>query len=208
MFDPSEIAQAKAMSEYMAGDADQLQPVIEFRNRVLGGDLVSLEEARTLIETPGDVSTELHGLGNHLAGVYHGWEPVAAMRFILTGRTPDLSLVKVRHTVTPPPTVTLTITPWVSAETVKRVYRSAQSWYRIPGRRKKKPRTLEVAQFYWEQNRLEGNKLPWPVLFERWQQRYPEREGFTDWRSFQVCAKRGLSAALSTLKGSLSSGQF
>ena len=203
VFDPSEIAQAQAISEYMAGDADQHPAVMEFRNRVLGGNSVSAEEARRIIETPGQVSTDLHGLGSHLASTYPGWEAVAAMRFVLTGRTPELSLVKVRHTFTPPRAVTLTITPWVSAQSVERAYRMAQSVYPVPGTRKKKPRTFEAARFYWAQYRLEGKRLPWPVLFERWQRQHPAEEGFTTWRSFRQVTQRGISTALSTLRRTL-----
>jgi hypothetical protein len=205
VFDTSESARARAISEYMSVIADQHPDVIGFRNSALGGNLVSAEEARAIIEKPGDVSTDLHRLANRLAELYPGWEAVGVMRFILTGQPPPLSLIKTRHTTkafssphapfSRHVSVTFTITLWVSAETVERVYRFTQRQYGVGKKRKTKPHTIEVAQFYWEQYRLEGKRLPWPALFQRWQEKHPDK-GFKNWRAFREYAIRGRDATL------------
>ena len=204
VFDDYERARARALSEYMAIAADQHPAVTEFRDRTLGGNLLSSEEALNALNTPDSLPEDLRGLGRLLEELYPGWGERGAMWFVLTGKAPHLEMVKFRGSVTantssyaplPHHLITLTITPWVSAKSVELLYRHLQQRHLADNGRKKKPRTLEVARFCWEQYRLEGKRPPWRVLCERWNEAYPG-ERIEDWHNFREYAARGASAAL------------
>jgi hypothetical protein len=156
------------------------------------------------LNTPEFLTNDLRGLGRHLAELYPGWGEGGAMWFVLTGKAPHLEMVKSRGSVTantssyaplPHHAITLTITPWVSAKSVELLYRHLQRQHFAEKGRKKKPRTLEVARFCWEQYRLEGERPPWRVLCQRWNEAYPD-ERFDDWHNFREYAVRGESATL------------
>ena len=204
VFDDYERARARALSEYMAMAADQHPAVTEFRDRTLGGNLLSAEEALNVLNTPESLTEDLRGLGIRLAELYPGWGEGGAMWFVLTGKAPRLEMVKFSGSVTastssyaplPHHSITLTITPWVSAKSVELLYRHLQQQHLADNGRKKKPRTLGVARFCWEQYRLEGERPPWRVLCERWNEAYPD-ERIEDWHNFREYAVRGVSAAL------------
>jgi hypothetical protein len=204
VFDEYERARARAISEYMAIAADRYPAVTEFRDRTLGGNLLSPEEALNLLNRPESLTEDLRSLGRHLTELYPGWGEGGAMWFVLTGKAPHLEMVKFRGSVTasissysplPRHSVTLTITPWISPKSVEMLYRQLQQRHLAENGRKKKPRTLEVARFYWEQCRLEGKRPPWRVLCERWNDVYPD-EQFEDWHNFREYAVRGVTAAL------------
>ena len=65
VFDDYERARARALSEYLAIAADQHPAVTEFRDRTLGGNLLSPEEALNVLNTPESLTEDLRGLGLH-----------------------------------------------------------------------------------------------------------------------------------------------
>jgi hypothetical protein len=52
----------------------------------------------------------------------------------------------------------------------------------------------DVARFVWEEQLHCGKRPSWPVLLERWKERYPGDDAFKDWRVFRTCFKRGEEA--------------
>jgi hypothetical protein len=206
VFDAYERARARAISEYMALYADQHPAVIEFRKKSLGGNLLTLDAAHAFLETSRPDLENLSRLGSHLADLYPGWGEQGAMLFVLTGQAPNMQLIKTRGTFQSPRaesyapfwrhTVTLSITPWISPETVERLYRHVRRMHITGERRKGKPRTIETACFAWEQYRLEGKRLSWRVLCQRWNDKHPDQR-FEEWRHFREYAKRGVTATLS-----------
>ena len=126
-------ARARALSELAAGLAERDYQVVEFRNRALGGRLLTSEEAQVFPRLK-----ESTRLVRRLASL-HDWREPEALHFLLTGKTPQVSTL--RHTVTtktlpgalPHHTITLFIASWVPAEAVKRTYRQLQREL-IPGR--------------------------------------------------------------------------
>jgi hypothetical protein len=83
---------------------------------------------------------------------------------------------------------------WVPAEEVKESYRSMQrNLLAEQTPPKTQPRTFEVAAFVWHQDRVHGRRLPWPQLWERWNN-WPLTKPFDSWRDFQKTFTRGEKA--------------
>jgi len=197
---------ARAISEFLAVLADARPDVTEFRERVLGGRLLSPEEATTVMDAPGGVEEGLRQLGSRLANDYLGWDEKEAMQYVLTGKAPQLQAIKIRghgkfrgdyrpfqHSLT------LTVLPWVPAKEVERVYRNIQQQVLEKRSRETGTRILEVARFYWEHLRLEGPIPDWPSRAERWNQTHPDKR-FPAWRNFRQYLARGEKAALPRYK--------
>jgi hypothetical protein len=91
--------------------------------------------------------------------------------------------------------IELQIEAWVPADDVRNIYQYVQrDLLAEKAGPKTQPRTYNVAQFVWEQKLRHGERLTWPALFERWKERYPDDEGFKDWRAFYKCFERGEEA--------------
>jgi hypothetical protein len=82
---------------------------------------------------------------------------------------------------------------WVPAEDVKEVYRANQQALLMEQPPKTQARAFEVAQFVWEQEGLHGERPPWPVLCERWNNWFPTQR-FDSWRHFRMTFIRGAQA--------------
>jgi hypothetical protein len=84
---------------------------------------------------------------------------------------------------------------WVPAEDVRSIYQHVQrDLLAEEACPKTQPRTFRVAQFVWEEELRSGKRPSWPDLLERWKERNPDDKGFTDWRAFRTCFKRGEEA--------------
>lgn len=91
--------------------------------------------------------------------------------------------------------IELEIEAWVPADDVRNIYRHVQrDLLAEEACPKTQPRTYNVARFVWEERLRDGKRPSWPVLLERWKERYPDDEGFTDWRAFHKYFKRGEKA--------------
>lgn len=132
---------------------------------------------------PGSLLDKLLGLSNALAGVY-GWNQEDALWFVLTGKTPPVSPLELSASLltgydrSPPVwTITLEVAPWVNPDTVKDVYQEILRQIKQGDVSKgniKEERKLAVFRFVTEQTKVHGKLPEWPVLFEQWNEKYPE----------------------------------
>src|SRR5918997_2166383 len=125
---------------------------------------------------PGSVVDKLYDLGEDLADQFDWPSAEAAAWFVLTGEAPESRPLDARWDtkgggpyLNPQWRVRLTVPAWLPAEEVERAYRRMQRQI-LPGKnRGPDPKTLEVARFVWEQERLNGYRRPsWDVLLGRW----------------------------------------
>jgi hypothetical protein len=127
---------------------------------------------------------------------FRWWRKDAAAEFVLTGIAPlmrplEANLYKGRGYPGSRWQIELNISPWVFAEEVSRAYKRMQAQV-IEGNRNRLPdsKTLEVASFVWNQERLNGYKRPkWRVLCERWNKEHSDHQ-FASWRHFRTSFER------------------
>jgi hypothetical protein len=198
---------ARAISEVWAALADERPDVFEFRETVLGGRLLSPEEASAIIDASGGTldelrELELRKLGSILVNDYYGWDKEGAIWYVLTGDAPQLQPVRIRARGKLPVEyyvpfqydVTFSVLPWVPAKEVERAYRSAQKRLLEETPRETDTRILEVVQFWWEQFRAQGSMPSWPAWFKLWNQTHPNKK-FQNWRNFREYFFRGTKKA-------------
>jgi len=202
---------AAVISEVWSALVDERPDVTEFRRTVLGENLLSPEEASTIVNSPSNALGELRALdleklGSILANDYYGWDEEGAVWYVLTGKAPQLRPIRLRargkspveHYVPFQYDVTLSVLPWVHATEVEHAYRSAQKQLLEEPPRKGAPRTstrvLEVVQFWWEQFRSRGTMPSWPAWYELWNQTHPDKK-FSKWRTFREYFFRGTKEA-------------
>ena len=90
----------------------------------------------------------------------------------------------------------LGVEAWVPAEEVKEAYRTHQQYLLAePTPPKTQTRAFGVAKFVWDEDRVHGKRLPWPVLWKRWNDWFPT-EPFKGWRDFRTYFLRGEKATL------------
>ncbi len=85
---------------------------------------------------------------------------------------------------------------WMPAEEVMKAYRRMQQTLMAETEQPKtQARAYNVARFVWEQEKHYGQRPPWPVLCERWNN-YPLTRPFENWRDFRTNFLRGAKATL------------
>jgi hypothetical protein len=119
---------------------------------------------------PGSVLDSLRSTSSHWAGIL-GWEEEDMTMWLLTGEPVEWNPLEagVSYKTGKPLTVTLTIHPWMSAETVTRNYRKIQ--HQLFGRdnRPLQPRSLAVLRFVEDRIRQSRGKRPsWARLVDEW----------------------------------------
>lgn len=145
---------------------------------------------------------DLRRLCNYLSGRYP-WSEDEAERFVLTGERPEVAPLSGRvrlsgneYNLFSYGTITLTVEPWVDAQSVERFYRELQG--RVLGRkpRRGERRNLAIFRFVVEQSKSVGwtvtrahdekvgyftihsrelvSRPSWGKLCELWNERYPE----------------------------------
>jgi hypothetical protein len=83
---------------------------------------------------------------------------------------------------------------WMPAEKVAEHYRQMQrTMMAEPDQPRTQARAFNVARFVWEQERFYGERPPWPVMCERWNN-YPLTRPFKNWRDFRTNFLRGAKA--------------
>lgn len=149
---------------------------------------------------PNSLLDELLGLSNALTDVY-GWRQEDALWFVLTGQTPRINSVEVGaslltgHESSPPVwNVTLNVSPWVSADTVKGIYEQILRQIKggdVSKGEIKELRKLRVFRFVTEQKKNLGECPSWQTLFDLWNQVYPEghKWHYADASSFRSSKK-------------------
>jgi hypothetical protein len=161
---------------------------------------------------PGSVVDELYDLSVELASAFDwplpsvgnlsGTRPrsESAALFILTGEAPPVRPIEARWEtkrgstsyLNPQWRIQLTIPPWLPEEEVVRAFRLLRR-ERPKGRKlPKEARTLEVARFVWERERLDGyhGRPPWKAWFERWNEENPGHrfKSYNNFREYFVRA--------------------
>ena len=83
---------------------------------------------------------------------------------------------------------------WVPAEEVAEKHRrKQQAMMTEPDPPKTRARAFNVARFVWELERHYGERPPWPVMCERWNN-FPLTRPFERWRDFRTNFLRGAKA--------------
>jgi hypothetical protein len=160
---------AVARAEYLARAASFLPTVRALRAEVRPDRRLSREEAETLLRSPS--GPRIRALASDLAERYR-WPRDHAVRFLLSDEIPlaaPLTPFEDEHDYDyGHVTLTAVVEPWVSAETVTRVYRSAQQ--RLTGRQRHYLRkdALDVLRFCMNQLEADGSLPPWQQLVEAW----------------------------------------
>lgn len=119
---------------------------------------------------PGSVLDSLHSISSYWARVL-GWKEEDMTMWLLTGEPSKWKPleVKVRYKIGNPLTVSFTVHPWMSADTVARNYRRIQ--HQLLGRdnRPLQPRSLAVLRFVEGRVRQSGGERPsWARLLNEW----------------------------------------
>lgn len=147
----------------------------------------------------GSVRAMLAEVAGQIAEDY-GWTHDDAECFILTANVPPISVIRVglqlrdkTSNVTPEDaisqqTVTITVVPWLSQETVKAAYAKAQSVLRVPRSIRGGERSYQVYRFVTD---LYGTAMPtkWAEPHRAWGKAYPTAEQFADYRDFRNAYK-------------------
>ncbi len=144
------------------------------------------EEQRIAV-WPDSVLDELREVGARLAYEYP-WPMHEAIWFVLTGTAPTVPTVQ--HEVAPVScgrgqytAITLTVAPWISADTVQRAYRSLQQEVLGGDNRPVTLRSLTLFRFVRER-RTRGHRMAaWRELLQLWNQAYPQWQ-YEDVRRF------------------------
>lgn len=90
--------------------------------------------------------------------------------------------------------IKLEIEAWVPPDDVRGIYQLVRrDLLAVEADPKTQARTYNVARFVWEEELRCGERPSWPVLLERWNERYPD-DRFNDRRAFRMCFKRGEEA--------------
>ena len=154
-----EANRAVAYAEYLAKIAVEDERVQGFRKQVLKDKLLAPEVAEEYFVTASDYDQrKLKRIAQRLARIYP-WEPEDAACFVITGEVPPVMPVKAKTKTRYTPgfsagTIVLEVAPWVSAETVQKVYIEAQT--KLRGRRAHKLEDRNLAVFRFVVERLEA----------------------------------------------------
>jgi|SRR5215217_301956 len=197
---------SKAYSAYVAKVATEDRRVRRFRTVYLSRSLLTGKEAEDVENRSRRFKNALVRLCSYLSARYP-WSEDEAKRFVLTGKSPEVAPLFARTRLRGDEeinlfsygTITLTVEPWISAESVERFYREMQSQMFGRKPREGKPRNLAVFRFVvdrsesveWElagtrdesgslvtswghPKRKLMNKPSWSKLLKAWNERYPE----------------------------------
>jgi hypothetical protein len=126
---------------------------------------------------PGSLLDDLRRLGLDLEERYH-WQQRDGAWFVLTGETPLASPFTAQAVFRDSDhaygAITLTIEPWISADTVLKAYRVYQR--RLLGRDNcpRSRRNLAVLQFVTQRSADDGARPGWDTLVEAWNAAHPQ----------------------------------
>jgi hypothetical protein len=186
-----------------------------------GQTQVTLVEDRSVLEG-------LRILSNYLAAEYP-WQEAQATWFVLTGEPPPLHAATgrvSRGSAAPYAEITITVQPWVPADTVRRFYRQLQGRVLTSRPRALSERNLAVFRFVVGQQdvkpysddapasrltrqhpKLLRLKQPsWRVMLKRWNRQYPagDKRRYKYVRNFQRDFQRAAQAIVSPRANRLS----
>lgn len=141
----------------------------------------------TVAYAPGSAFSVLARMGERIAGRFH-WSEADAVWFLLTDEPPDMPAIRsltMRRwsSAHGDLSITLTVRPWVSPQSVARFYRYAQN--AMLGRRFRPFGDAQVKAWEFIESRTQpdGTRPPWPSLFAEWRQKH-RGSGATTWKNF------------------------
>lgn len=141
---------------------------------------------------PGSVLHALSVLSTNVAGTYP-WTRAEATWVILTGETTWVSPLVYTYSQTngtslDTTSITLTVRPWVSANTVAKFYRYARRQAESANSRPARTRAAALLQFVARERRS-GAHPPWRATMARWNDAHPEAR-YQDVRHFAQAFRR------------------
>jgi hypothetical protein len=127
----------------------------------------------------------LRELSVTLAARFSWWGDEAAW-FVLTGRPPTISTVWARVTtgIPAPPVISIHARPWISRETLWRVFSDLRKGGMGHRERAGSAKNMELACFVLGQFRDSDRELPWRAIAQRWNDLHPEA-AYSDWRGLR-----------------------
>jgi hypothetical protein len=156
----------------------------------------------------GSVLYGLRGLTDFLAPWYW-WSWDEAIQWVLMGRVPATPAIRSQFLINPAENaeraiITLAIDPWVSPESVERVYRAMRKKYVSGGFRDwNRGRPLAVFLFVAEERLRSGTTLSWRDLLDRWESANPDRSYDGGLRNFRRDYQRAKDYLLRPYKNKL-----
>ncbi len=141
---------------------------------------------------PGSLLAELDRIAEATAFQFH-WDLPATTWFMLTGQTPRTLPVMVGHTHTSAADivhgrVSLEIHPWISKESVEKVFQHAQNWMLGKRVRHIESESLEKLLFVeWLRRTDAADAMTWSEIGKAWEAKHPQdsRRGLGDRRGQQ-----------------------
>lgn len=212
---PYEFERQYAVATYLAHQAEMSDPVRTFRAKFFGANTPTTDEMSQMQaegvdepdyqDDPLVTSSPSYGLDDLVSWLNwrYGWNQADATDFLEAGRPPvdppiPLPIdVQVEDTSRPERKngrIVLLVEPWVSPETVLRVYRRAQHWALGGKNRPIQEKNLKLFEFV-ERQKLEGQRPPWSTLIEQWNEAYPT-QSYSDIRHFARDYERTRKALL------------
>lgn len=195
------------VAAHLAGDWTEVRA---FREEVLGGRLLSPEEAADFYESD-DFRSSQRRWRRLVARLVErfGWEERRALDFLVSGNTPlqlPVWIVEERQAYSygpAPPRINLTAAPWVPAAEVEKAFRAQQRRMLEGNNRPTKLRTLLVFLFVWRHETSPQGLPSWPTLFSEWNRAHEDDEELRhpDIRNFRRDYLRTKEAILKRLKG-------
>lgn len=181
-----EALRSRVFSAYLGKLASEDYDLRRFREDFLGGKPVSGEEAQQLVKDR-DLRRELERASERVARNFH-WNQVQAKVFIMTGRVPLISAVSVGHQRMWAKhfthfRVTIEVEPWVSPQTVLRVYRDSQRELLGRQSRQLSERNLTLFHFITDRIPVNAKKTAWRAMMTEWNRAHPDWE-YGDARHF------------------------
>ncbi len=184
---------AAVLLEVQMRQAAEHPEVKDFRDRELGGRLLSAEEAEVYFRPHPRQSIADEALADLARRLkeHYGWHQDDAAWFVLTGDTPTFHPLDVSFHLSESSygpnygEITLHVTPWVPASEVKKAFLEARDRMRGgagPGTVSKQ--RLKVLRFVEEESAKSGQRPPYPALCEGWNQKKPEGV-YADYRAFR-----------------------
>jgi hypothetical protein len=188
----------EVFAECVANVADELPEVWAFRDEVLGDSHpLTYEQALHYVDEDGQVREDaphagrLKNLSEGLANTFV-WRAEDAALFVLCNYyTPPVRIFSVEGNVTRHQggpevgSITITVEPWLPAETVIDIYKKVQK--KMLGKRphrvsRKRLRVLELVE-------MMGEGASWRECMEQWNELHPEEEKYKDVRNFSKAYK-------------------
>lgn len=195
---------AAVLLEIRMRGAAEHPDVKDFRDRGLGGRLLSADEAEAYFRPHPRQSIADEALADLAQRLekYYGWHRDDAAWFVLTGDPPTFrplaASFRNRNSIYGPSygEITLHVAPWIPAAEVKQAYLQAQNMVRGgEARGVVSEQRLMVLRFVEKERAKREQQTPLKALFELWNQKHP-RWAYADYTAFSKAYRVARSEVL------------